>query len=84
MVKKIVGKQDVDYVSKKTNEPVKGVTLHTVGESSRVKGLEAEQIFVSVKSPMYDDVVNFPLESEIAVSYNRYGSPESISLWNQK
>ena len=46
MSKKIVGKQNVDYVSKKTGQPVTGVTLHCVGESSRVEGMECETIFL--------------------------------------
>ena len=50
MSKKIVGKQNVDYVSKKTGQPVTGVTLHCVGESNRVEGMECETIFVSVRT----------------------------------
>lgn len=75
---RIVGKQDVDYVSKKTNQPVTGVTLHCVGKSERVNGECVETIFVSGKSPMFQQCVNFPLGTEIAVSYNRYGSVETI------
>ena len=46
MSKKIVGKQNVDYVSKKTGQPVTGVTLHCVGESSRVEGMELSLIHI--------------------------------------
>lgn len=78
MSKKIVGKQSVDYVSKKTGQPVIGVTLHCVGESNRVEGMECETIFVSGRSPIYDQCVKFPLGQEINVSYNRWGAAESI------
>ena len=86
MNKKIVGKQTVDYVSKKTNQPVVGVTLHCVCNTSdeRFEGLQTETIFISNKSPMYEQCRAFPLESEISVSYNRYGSVESVLLADQK
>lgn len=80
MSMKIVGKQNIDYVSKKTNQPVSGVSLHCVGENSRVEGMGVETIFVSAKSPMYDQVMKFPLGSEITISYNRWGSADTISL----
>ena len=75
---KVIGKQNVDYVSKKTNQPVTGVTLHCVGKSDRVNGETAETLFVSSKSPMYQQCVDLPLGCEIGVSYNRYGSVETI------
>lgn len=77
---KIVGKQAVDYISKKTNQQVTGVTLHCVGENGRVEGMGVETLFVSSKSPIYENVMKFPLGSEITVSYNRWGSAENISL----
>ena len=75
---RIVGKQDVDYVSKKTNNPVQGVTLHCVGKSDRVKGEAVETICISAKSPMYQQCMEYPLGTEVTVSYNRYGSVETI------
>lgn len=35
-MKKVVGKQTVDYVSKKTGQPVKGVTLHLTYPDDRI------------------------------------------------
>lgn len=75
---KIVGKQNVDYVSRKTNNPVTGVTLHCVGKSGRVMGEAVETLFVSTKSPMYEQCMNYPIGTEIEVSYNRFGSVETI------
>lgn len=80
MTKKILGKQSVDYVSKKTNSPVVGVTLHVVGEDSRVEGMACETIYVSEKSPMYQQVLSYPLGSEIMVQYNRWGNVDTIAL----
>ena len=86
MSMKIVGKQKVDYVSKKTNQPVVGVTLHCVADTNdeRFEGMRTETIFVSNRSAMYEQCRAFPLESEIFVSYNRYGSVESVVLADQK
>lgn len=80
MKKKLVGKQSVDYVSKKTNMPVTGVSLHCLGEQTNVQGLCCETIFVSSKSDMYDKCLQFPLNCDINVSYNRWGSCDSIEL----
>lgn len=82
MSKKVLGKEKVDYVSKKTNNPVTGITLHCCSNvvSDRCEGQQVETIFVSSKSPMYDQVVAFPIGSDIDVMYNRWGSVESVTL----
>lgn len=80
-IKKLVGKQNVDYISKKTNQPVVGVSLHVVGEDSRVEGMAVETIFVSKKSEgMYDDALKFPIGAEVNVSYNRWGNADTVTL----
>lgn len=78
MKKTIVGKQTVDYVSKKTNQQVTGVTLHVIGEDSRVNGYACETIFVSGKANIYNDVVNIPLNTDVEVGYNRWGNVDTI------
>lgn len=75
---KIVGKQKVDYVSRKTNQPVQGVTLHCTDERQGIEGVSVETIFVSAKSDIYNDVVNIPIGSNISVGYNRWGSVEYV------
>lgn len=79
-MKRLVGREPVDYVSKKTNNPVKGVSLHTVGTSSRVEGEFVETLFISEKSGLYDSVMKAPLGSEIRPSYNRFGSVEDLEI----
>lgn len=57
MKAKVLGTQIVDYVSKKTNENVKGVTLYCVYKDPHVTGEAADGIFVSDKlglSSVYD------------------------------
>lgn len=84
MTKKILGKQRIDYFSKKSNKQVTGVSLHVVGEDSRVEGMAVETIYVSEQSPMYAQVVEYPLGSEILVSYNRWGNVEGVTLCQKK
>lgn len=82
MKKRVVGKQKVDYVSKKTNQPVTGITLHCECDvnDDRFEGKQVETIFVSSKSPMYDQCLAFPIGSVVNVMYNRWGSVDSVVL----
>ena len=77
---KIVGKQNVDYVSRKTQEPVKGVSLHCTGTRNNVEGEAVETIFVSAKSGLYNEVAKMPVGTNIRVSYNRWGSADYIEV----
>ena len=77
-MKKIIGIQPVDYVSRKTNKQVTGLTLHLTFEDDRIRGLGTETVFVSTQSICYNDVAALPLGTEVNVYYNRYGSVEDI------
>lgn len=44
---KVLGIQSVDYVSRKTGNPVKGVTLHSSFKDAQVEGEAVSPIFVS-------------------------------------
>ncbi len=77
---KIVGKEKVDYLSKKTNQQVSGVRLHVLQADVRVEGFAAEGVFISSKYANYDEVANLPLGSEIIIIYNRFGSVQDIQI----
>lgn len=77
---KVVGKQNVDYMSKKTNQQVTGITLHIIGQNSRVEGMAVDTIFVSSKSNTYNTVASLPIGAEIDVLYNRWGNVETVEL----
>lgn len=78
---KIVGKQKVDYISKKTNQPVTGISLHCIVDGgSRVEGQEVSTVFVSTRSNMYDGVMKMPIGTEVIFSYNRWGSVDNIRI----
>lgn len=44
---KVLGIQAVDYTSRKTGNPVKGVTLHSAFKDAQVEGESVSSIFVS-------------------------------------
>lgn len=81
---KVVGKQAVDYKSKKTGNPVTGVTLHCTVPNDRVNGLAVETIFISGKSEQYEAADKLPLGSEIIILYNRYGQVDDIRVTTTK
>ena len=79
MKKTVVGKKEVNYVSRKTNEQVTGLELHTLAENvPNVVGKAVETIFVSSKAGFYGDVLQCPINSVIDVQYNRWGSVDTI------
>lgn len=77
---KIVGKEIVDYFSKKSNKQVTGITLHVVyeGDPEKTEGLLTDDFFISTKSNMYDSCVELPVGSEVNVYYNRWGNVETV------
>lgn len=44
---KVLGIQSVDYTSRKTGNPVKGITLHLAFKDAQVEGDSVSSIFVS-------------------------------------
>lgn len=78
---KVLGKGVVNYVSKKTNQPVKGVTLHLGRTESAVEGLAVESVFISAKSDCFEKVAKLPLNSDVDVQYNRWGNVDNVVLW---
>ena len=65
---KVVGKEYIDYVSKKTNKQVKGYTLHLTIEKEKCEGVAVLSVFVS------DELASFvELNDEVELYYNQYG-----------
>lgn len=65
---KVVGKENIDYVSKKTNKQVKGYTLHLTIEKEKCDGVAVLSVFVS------DEVGSFvEVNDEVELYYNQYG-----------
>lgn len=76
---KVVGKSNVQYISKRTNSEVKGISLHCVGKKSNVEGEAVETVFISAKSEMFEQCVKLPLGTEVQFYYNRWGNVESVT-----
>lgn len=83
---KVVGRERVNYPSKKTGKQVTGISFNCVMDvnDDRFEGKRVDTVFVSTKSPMYEQCAAIPVGSEISVMYNRYGSVESVLLCDQK
>lgn len=76
---RVVGKSNVQYISKRTNNEVRGISLHCVGAKKNVEGEAVETVFVSAKSSDYDECVKLPLGTEVQFLYNRWGNVESVT-----
>lgn len=83
MKAKLMGKGIVDYISKKTGQPVKGVTLHLGKSETGVDGIAVESVFISAKSDKFEQIAKIPLNSDIDVVYNRWGNVDNVVVWNK-
>lgn len=65
---KVVGKENIDYVSKKTNKQIKGYTLHLTIEKEKCEGVSVLSVFVSDELGSLVEV-----NDEVELYYNQYG-----------
>lgn len=69
----VIGKEYLDYVSKKTNKQVKGYTLHLTFEKEKCDGLAVLSTFVS------EDIgKDVNINDQIELFYNQYGKVTKI------
>lgn len=83
MIFKLVGRESVDYTSKKTNEQVEGLKLHVLaakGSNKRVEGCAVETIWISKRSDLYKMAAELPIDTNIDCSYNRWGSVDNFQV----
>lgn len=74
----IVGFEPVDYVSKKTGEPVKGATIYMNCKSGEVFGSVCKNEFVSESSAIYKRAIAPLLEKFYDESSGIYGAAIEI------
>lgn len=74
---KVIGIQNVDYVSKKTSNRVTGVRLHCSYERRDCEGVCVEQFFC--KTSAFPDGVP-QLGDEVDLLFNRYGNVQQVSF----
>lgn len=75
----VVGIQKVDYVSRRTNEPVKGLTLHVTHPDANVNGDMAESVFVSDRLNCAD-LNNVIVGNTIDIEFGRRGFVEDVKI----
>ena len=80
MVKKIIGKTGVDYVSKKTNQRVVGINLHCSYEDRNTEGVAVERVYISSRADFYPEIQKAPLGAEVEFFYNRWGNVEFVQV----
>lgn len=76
----VVGVENVDYVSRKTGNSVKGIKFHCTSKNSHVEGLACESFFVGSRSQAYDDADKIPPDCDIDITFDRWGSVDSIEM----
>lgn len=75
----IVGKQFLDYVSKKTGKRIRGGKLYLISADSRVEGFKTEDIFV--REDQYNKYfASLPLESFIDLYFDNNGYVVACSV----
>lgn len=77
---RVLGIQPVNYVSKKTGNPVVGVTLHCAFKDPDVQGESAESVFISDNLNVRELVDTIQPGDTIDVVYNRRGYVASVSI----
>lgn len=70
----IIGFEPVDYVSKKTNQPVKGATIYMNCKSSDAFGYVGKKEYFPESSPIYNRVIRPNLEKFCDESSNIFGA----------
>ena len=69
----VVGKEYIDYVSKKTNKQVKGYNLHLTYDKEKIDGVAVMSVFVS------EEIGNdININDQVELFYNQYGKVTKI------
>ena len=76
----IVGVRRIEYVSKKTGNPVKGYEIHTEEQRKDVTGVATEKIFVGEEKAKNCGFMP-EVGQEIEVAYNRFGSVQAVEVF---
>lgn len=68
----IIGKERIDYVSKKTSKLVQGWRYYYLEEDNRVEGFKCGNFFVDEKT-YNSDFSTLCVDDFVTVYYNQYG-----------
>ena len=76
---RVLGVSKVDYVSQRTGEPVKGVSLHSAFKDQNVDGEAVDNIFVSDRLGIVG-ISSIKPGDTVDVEYGRRGSIANVTL----
>lgn len=79
MKARVLGIQKIDYVSKRTGEPVVGTTLHCEYNDALVEGNAVSSIYLSDRLNL-PDLPNVVLGSTVDIEYNSRGYVQGLTL----
>lgn len=79
MKAKVLGIQKIDYVSKRTGEPVVGTTLHCEYSDAQVEGKAVSAIYLSDRLNL-PDLPHVVLGSTVDIEYNSRGYVQGLTL----
>ena len=74
---KVMGDESVNYVSKKTGNPVSGYRLHLSYDKKGCDGVAVESYFI--RSDAFPDGVPV-VGDDVNLFFNRYGNVQSVVL----
>lgn len=74
---KLVGKQNLSFTDRETNQLIEGVKLHLVCIDQRVQGEAVMTQFIRKDNPLYPDAVAVPF-GEVVIEYGPRGSVQGI------
>lgn len=74
---KVIGIEEVDYISKKTNKQVTGCTLYLSEPITKGVGEKVTDAFFSTEK-MNQWPAPVSLGDHVTIYYNRFGSPEML------
>lgn len=75
----VLGAQAVDYISRKSGNPVKGVTLHVKYKDAQVQGEATANLFISDNLGI-PNIADVRPHSVVDVEYNQRGYVAGLTL----
>lgn len=82
-IMRVIGKQFGSFKDKDTGNTINYCKLHVSAKDEKVGEGEAVEA-LSIKTDLVDKVKQLKIGDEIAVSYNKWGKPENITVIEQQ
>lgn len=73
----ILGIEKVDYVSKKSGNPVSGYRLHCAFEKKNCEGVAVESYFA--RDQAFENGIP-EVGDDVTILYNRYGNVQTVTI----